>query len=46
MSSENFSIPKDFSKVALVLMGMNFQLWWAGHEVDSFRKKIFNKEFM
>jgi hypothetical protein len=46
MTSEIFPIPKDFPKVVLVLVGMNFQLWWAGKAVSNLRKKIFNKEFM
>jgi hypothetical protein len=46
MSSETFTLPKDFSKVVIVLVGMNFQSWWAGRDVSAFRKKIFNKEFM
>jgi hypothetical protein len=39
----NFSIPKDFGKVPLVLIGMNLQLWWAGFQVGKLRKQLFNK---
>jgi hypothetical protein len=42
----NLSLPKDFLKVPLVLIGMNVQLWFAGYYVGKVRKEIFNKEFM
>lgn len=44
--TDAITIPKDFTKVLLVVAGMNLQLWFAAAEVGMMRKKIFNKEFM
>jgi hypothetical protein len=42
----DFELPKDFAKIPLVLIGLNFQLWLAGLEVGRVRKQLFNQEFM
>ena len=41
--SDNFVIPKDFSKVLLVLAGMNLQCFYFGSQVSKMRSKIFNQ---
>ena len=47
MSISRITLPEDFtSKIPLVLLGLNLQILYAGFEVSSCRKKIFNKEFM
>ena len=43
MSSDSFPIPKGFSKVILVVAGMNFQMFLLGAKVGGIRKKIFNQ---
>ena len=42
----NYTLPKDFVKVPLVLIGLNVQLWFAGLEVSRLRKKVFNKKWL
>ena len=44
--SEDFSIPKGFGKVILVIAGMNLQMTMFGFGVGKLRKQLFNKEFM
>jgi hypothetical protein len=43
---ENFQLPKDFAKVPLVLIAMNFQLAMAGGSLSKLRKQLFNQAFM
>lgn len=46
MSTENFSIPKGFEKVLLVMAVMKLQASYEGVKVAKVRQQVFNQEFM